>query len=446
MVDAAPLLSFSCLKQPPANRAYVAAVLADSPLAYWRLKDTAPSGSGSVVDSSGNNHPLTPNGGITWGDPTATVDTAGRSALLDGTTGYLSAPAALADTLMDSSAWTVELWIYCRNDGSAGTGIFGAASASGNGFGIGFYGNQLYTSSTAGGNKSGPLHPMLRNWHHVVLTSTGQLYIDNIAQTDTSGSGVVTTNAFILGGSNDGLYFWPGRIAETAIYQSVLSPARVAAHWNAANAITLPTGQTFGMTMASATPELYTPGSSDYVLFVLGASLVDDGAGTSVLEVGGDAWRALNFNNPTSYDKWAPLGEGTMELQFKFSGSQADYMLIQLSGKDDSKVDDTDDGVTLTMTATGAVARYDWNNAANTVTVAATATLTAGNWYTAKIRWRVASAPHLAVEVNSVYAETSTAISLPTNTAFHQLLIGSDLPAVPPSLRIKNVKIYGSWQ
>lgn len=444
--SAAPL-GFAFWKAPaaaPVGSAYVTAVLADSPIAYWRLNDDAPSGAGSISDfSAGGTYDATPVGGITWNAAGALSDGLGEAALFNGSSGYATGGTSLAATLMNSATWTIEAWAYTPI--ANGGYIFAAASDATHRVAIQHYGNKIYTSSTVGGNKSGPTGNAIGNWHHIVLTSTGVLYVDGVAASGTSSATLNSTVQLTIGALNSGASFFTGRVAEVALYTSILDATRVAAHWVAAHTYTMPTGQVFGMSMAATTPELYTPGSDDTGQLDSGSTFVDDG-GVNVLEVGGGTFRSLTFDNPTGYNQWVPYSDGTAELEFKFSGTLGTWMLMQITGKDRAVVNDTQDSIKLFISATGGYGSYNYANGATSVTATVTTTLTAGNWYTARIKWRTSGSPTLSVTINSVEATSTTAISNPSCTAWHHLLIGNDTNKTPTSLRIRNVKTYGSWQ
>lgn len=95
----------SGLTVPGGGADYAAEVLADSPVAYWKLDET--SGTTATDSVGGNNGTYT--GGYTLNQPG--IPSTGRpSVLFDGTSGYvnLGAPAALNLT----AAWTLEAWVY----------------------------------------------------------------------------------------------------------------------------------------------------------------------------------------------------------------------------------------------------------------------------------------------------------------------------------------------
>ncbi len=87
------------------DETYESAVLADLPIAYWRLGQNG-------NDYSGNGFTLSVNGGVTFGNPGALAGDAMTSAHFDGSTGYVTAaipdPATLPGT---QAAITFEFWV-----------------------------------------------------------------------------------------------------------------------------------------------------------------------------------------------------------------------------------------------------------------------------------------------------------------------------------------------
>src|SRR5215469_6654336 len=84
---------------------YAKRVLADHPLVYYRLGD--PSGSTSVVDSSGYGHNGAVTGGVTFGQPGAIPGDPDTSASFDGSTGMVD-----SGTQVFATSSTIEAWIF----------------------------------------------------------------------------------------------------------------------------------------------------------------------------------------------------------------------------------------------------------------------------------------------------------------------------------------------
>jgi hypothetical protein len=221
---------------------YAAAVLADSPLAYWRLGD--PSGSTTCLDQTGHGHNASVVGMVTLGVPGALAHDSNTAVEFDGTTGSIDAGDILDSPSPAAFSW--EVWIKPLNIGAfrdffsrmtydgkgnplAGTYMF---AWQGNGMNLGF-------ERWAGG---GPVMAVdtpgltVGTWAYLVGTvdasGTGVLWI-NGAQAGTAGAmggGVPATAAHILFGAS-----LPCVLDEIAIYDHVLPAQSVAAHWAAAH-------------------------------------------------------------------------------------------------------------------------------------------------------------------------------------------------------------------
>ncbi len=426
-------------------------VLADSPLAFWKLDETSPSGAGSILDSAGvGPYHATPNGAITWAQP-GPLSVASSAALMDGTSGYISAGAALASTLMQSAAWTIEFWYYYGTLGTSRCLFAAAHNASFRvAIDLGSSGN-IFTSSSVGGNKSmtGGAIPITA-WHHVVLTSAGDLYLDGVAQTGTSGSSLSSTNNLTIGARNDGTRFYNARISNVAIYQSALSSTRVAAHFAAGVARSPNPGLTFYHDFEQDAPAIYPPGScttpSNSDAFVI-RDTAQFYAGARSLFVGGGTFQSSVYQNQTDQNVWAPLDNGKITCWFRTNGTlPGSVMIFQITGKDNSGINDTNDSLSFRVNADRSGGSLIWNTVTGTdVTLNITSSFAADTWVELIVQWRRDTSPYLSVTLNGVTATSATLPGAFTCTAFHQILIGNDLAANAPGLWIDEFRIFGSW-
>lgn len=207
---------------------YSSEVLADSPLAYWRLGDAAGT---TAADSSGNGH-------------TASCDATPVTGLLVGDSDQARAGAgnASASAWMNVTAITVECWIkpsatnnnrgvLARFQGGANDWILWCDTNSKIAW-------RPYNTSGSSTDIAWSTTPTTGNIYHVVATyQSGQtrLYINGsqVAQT-TALTGNLQNNAANLEmASYSASNVFSGTIDEVAIYSGELSAARIAAHYAA---------------------------------------------------------------------------------------------------------------------------------------------------------------------------------------------------------------------
>ena len=221
---------------------YYSVVMADSPIAYYRLGET----SGTVAaDSSGNGYNGTYEGGVTLGSPSLILNNVGNLALGgNGTNVYVNVggPSTLYGL---NRNFSIEAWIKPNFTASGQASGIWSSGLSGvcircdwNGTNIQIellsdYAASLNTWTTTIGNNTTT---------HVVLTCTSTgvctLYINGVA----FGSTYTATNTFtgagvVVGGdsnypSTPGTFLF-GEIDEVAAYNTCLTSARVLAHYNA---------------------------------------------------------------------------------------------------------------------------------------------------------------------------------------------------------------------
>lgn len=219
---------------------YPQAVLADTPLSYWRLGESSAT---TAADSSGNNNNATYMGtaqafqvaGSPAGGSGASADTAVELP------GYNKVMASSSATMSNPNPFTEEVWFKTSNAvdqifmdfgdkeiGSSSIGdrymkIFTDGAVQ---FGVGVGGTVSTITSSPGFNNG--------SWH-LATASLGpagmKLYVDGtIIGTKTP----VTTSTDFVGywriGGDDAFYFG-GRLDEAAVYTTQLSDARVNAHY-----------------------------------------------------------------------------------------------------------------------------------------------------------------------------------------------------------------------
>ena len=225
---------------PQTATGYSASVLADSPLAYWRLGESSGT---SAADSSGNNRTgsylATPSLGLAGaltGDPSTAVG-------FDGSSEYVNVPYTAA---LNPAQFTVEAWAFVTGGQNTYRSLVTSRDfAPGNARGYLIYAAanntwQLWTGSGPWNVLEGPA-VTLNQWTHLVATfdgTTARLYVNGVLA-DSAAVGYVQNTLRplrIASGNTDGApnYFLPGRVDEVAVYGSALSAARVSAHFTAA--------------------------------------------------------------------------------------------------------------------------------------------------------------------------------------------------------------------
>ncbi len=229
---------------PPPAPTYAAVIGGHAPAQYWRLGEAA---GNAVVDSSINNRPGTYRAGLTFG-VAGPLATGGNTAVTSpGTSGLAYSNASVAAP----TTFSVETWI--RTTSVVGGKIVGF-EATQTGWGATFDRHVYMTNNgrltygiVAGGTQQTVLTAASYNdgnWHHVVATQGAAgmtLYVDGVAVgTNPTVTPDAATGFWRLGGGN--LTGWSnrptssamsGQYDEFAIYDVVLTPAQVAAHYAA---------------------------------------------------------------------------------------------------------------------------------------------------------------------------------------------------------------------
>jgi len=215
--------------------AYQDEVLADNPVAYYRFEET----SGTTAFDTANSNDGSYVNGVLLNQPGAPA--LGKAASFDGIDDYVSTPRTV------STDFTLEAWVK-----TTAPSLTGSQSYEGNGLlwsdvggaandfamamlnnGLSFFtGNPDVTVTSAVAINDGA-------WHHLVATRTQggsvEIFIDGVSQgTATTNNNPLNGNPSIMIGGNvlDGRYF-AGLIDEVAYYPSVLSTARIRAHFRA---------------------------------------------------------------------------------------------------------------------------------------------------------------------------------------------------------------------
>ena len=240
------------VSQTPAAT-YQSTVLADSPVGYWGLNEAA--GATSFIDGSGNG-----NTGASLGDRAPISGVLGAActtgASFDGvanniTSDVIQVPHSASINFINN--FSFEAWV--KWDGSPGYRI--AVSKPGRDNGV-----QNGTSSALGVYNGVPIFANVTTsgfantaftgstiapgvFHHLVGTfnnGVARIYVNGAFMSSGSGGGATLLDAGTPAALNIGREFatlaglsdrgFPGVIDEVAVYQSVLTPAQVLAHYN----------------------------------------------------------------------------------------------------------------------------------------------------------------------------------------------------------------------
>jgi trimeric autotransporter adhesin len=209
---------------------YPSAVLADSPVAYWRLGES--STSDAMADEMGV-HNGTYSGGTLGVTGAITGDS--DTAYTPGASGYGS--SAHASALGLSFPFSIEFLfkhtlttnvILVEKNGNAGISV----QRSGSNLlimNLGGTGSGNRVSTNSGWNNG--------DWHHCVFVADpsgggNKVYIDAIDDTgDDNNAAINTSVGSWLIGSRSGTFGYEGTLDEVALYNYALSPARIAAHY-----------------------------------------------------------------------------------------------------------------------------------------------------------------------------------------------------------------------
>jgi hypothetical protein len=228
--------------------AYQDAVLADAPVAYWRLGDPADATTATNTGNLGGPGTGTLSGTVAFGMPGALNGDADTAAYFDGAQSKIDVPFAAE---LNSPIFSIEAWAKTSFEG------FGyrspLASRDDNPQkGFIFYANpneewQFWTGTgeQVGWNTVGGAFVEPGVWAHLVGTydGTNKLFYVNGVLVGANQSRFHPNEAQVLriGGSATespvGDFFFNGDLDEVAVYNTVLRPERVVAHYNSGSAV-----------------------------------------------------------------------------------------------------------------------------------------------------------------------------------------------------------------
>lgn len=210
-------------------------VLADSPLAYWKLDEST----GSVTDATGNGWDGS-DSGVTRGVD-GHIGNAVQSTAVDQ---YVTFGSAIKAALNGTSL-TIEAWV--KTASTSGSIVVldppGTPGLTSRSFVLGVSSGKLVFSrlgQTSAVTATSTASINDNAWHHVAVTYDGamiRLYLDgapiNTAAATGSTLGSASADLRLFVGQRTGAGTLIGLIDDAAIYTSVLSAARIAAHYSA---------------------------------------------------------------------------------------------------------------------------------------------------------------------------------------------------------------------
>jgi hypothetical protein len=215
---------------------YGSTILGDSPVAYWPMGEA----SGNPQDASGNAHHVTSIGGApTYGQ---TGPVAGTTAIaFNGTTDVFTVPTGAGLAVGD--VFTYEAWII-RGATGASRGVLSSGASEGY-LRILNTGELTINKTSVGIICTSTIVTPASGWHHMVATKNGtavKLYIDAVDVTGSISNQtcLATAQSFFIGSANGAIEFFNGSIGQAALYNYVLTPAQVSAHYAAATAVSTP--------------------------------------------------------------------------------------------------------------------------------------------------------------------------------------------------------------
>lgn len=220
---------------------YVDTVLADAPIAFWKLDDAA---GGVAADLSGNGRP-----GVYKGNSdrniVPSINLPG-AALFDGTTGYVDVAYG---SWMDHGDISLEAWVYYLSGASSRVGLitrkyassgwipYSLETAAGPGSSIQM---AQYTGSAWQNASAQNANPTM-SWMHVVGTRSAagilNIYVNGM-------KAAVPVTASVASPGSEGIFlgrqhnyvaasaYLSGLLSCCAVYDKVLTPAQVAKHYN----------------------------------------------------------------------------------------------------------------------------------------------------------------------------------------------------------------------
>jgi glucose/arabinose dehydrogenase len=223
------------IRSLPGSATYRSTIVADAPVAYWRLGETSGTNANDEVGSNDGTYVGTPTLGVA-GAIASDADTAIR---LNGTTQNIAVADSAPFRFAGTAPFSAEAWFNHTPDG-IDRPILASYNGSTKGWEIwSTAGNFGLARKGAAGNQFAEIFtgsPSAGQWHHVIATYDGtdmRLYLDGALVAGPIASGTLLPADSTLRIGNFGTRWFNGSIDEVAVYNYALAPTQVAAHYRA---------------------------------------------------------------------------------------------------------------------------------------------------------------------------------------------------------------------
>jgi hypothetical protein len=299
---------------------YSATVLADSPIAYYRLDDT----NTAAVDSSGNGYNGTYEGTYTQSVTGLIAGDSDKATTFAGGDVILQVPYSAGPTYTTTGGFSWECWI----------------KGSGNSGNVVLYGTDFWLGLSSGvpsynGSLNGPTSIDDGAIHHVVLTRASgvlKIYVDGSVvatggggNTDAVGSGIAPHHTDIAALHDGGSFHYSGTIDEFAVYNYALTQAQVSNHYTAGSSGGGGGGATSYMAPASpttiavntSTTATITPNGT-YTGTITGTPAGSASTGLSPIT------KTFSGSSSPQTASWTPTITGTLTIAWTNSGGLTD--------------------------------------------------------------------------------------------------------------------------
>jgi hypothetical protein len=232
--------------------AYVAAVLASAPIAYWPLDDlTGSSTCRELIRSAGALVQQAQPGGVVFqqSNPWSNL---GAAQFVAAYTGFAVDPAVRPSPT--ALPFTIECWYRTNVTNASLIEFNGGQNPTTGSYSKGVYiqNSKLvgFTNATGGKTLTDPANGNDNVWHHVALTYDGDLgggdsltlYKDDVVVGHLTGlAGLQLINGYWHIGNGARAGYTTGQLCQVAIYDRALSATEIAAHFSASGGVTPPT-------------------------------------------------------------------------------------------------------------------------------------------------------------------------------------------------------------